>query len=313
MGAVTTDRLRDIPVFASLGADELERLARLGRERRLAAGEFLFRQGDLARAFHVVLDGRLETTREVAGEQVIMLNHGPGGYLGAMALLTETPYRGTTFAVADALVFELDGEELRRLAFSHPSLLGRSCPCSSPSATRSRGSSAIARSCWRSASSPPGSRTSSTTLQPPRRAVATLRAYERERLDAIAGMAGAGEETLAALAALGAEAGDQGTPRERLDPLAESDREQELLDLLEARAVADAHLIAASLTEAGLGAEWVDRTAAGRGRGGPVPRAALRRGLRRRARGAGRARRCDDAHQRSRGRGARLHLSRPGP
>jgi signal transduction histidine kinase len=94
------------------------------------------------------------------------------------------------------------------------------------------------------------------------RAVATLRAYERERLDAIAGMAGAGEETLAALAALGAEAGDQGTPRERLDPLAESDREQELLDLLEARAVADAHLIAASLTEAGLGAEWVDRTAA---------------------------------------------------
>src|SRR6478609_2705834 len=209
MGAVTTDRLRDVPVFASLGPDELERLARLGRERRLAAGEFLFRQGDLASAFHVVLDGRLETTREVAGEQVLMLNHGPGGYLGAMALLTETPYRGTTFAVASALAHELNN----------------------PAAAASR-------------------------------AVATLRAYERERLDALARLAGAGEERLATLAALGAEAGDQGTPRERLDALAESDREQELLDLLEARAVADAHLIAASLTEAGLGAEWVDRTAA---------------------------------------------------
>ena len=120
---MTADRLREIPVLESLGDEELARLAAAGRERRLAAGEFLFRQGDRATAFHVVLEGQLETTRDVAGEQVLMLSHGPGGYLGAMALLTDTPYRGSTFAVADTLLFELDGEELRRLAFTHPSLL----------------------------------------------------------------------------------------------------------------------------------------------------------------------------------------------
>src|SRR4029077_19578613 len=103
--------------------EEVARIAAAGRERRLASGEFLFRQGDPASVFHVVLDGALETTREVAGEQVFMLTHGPGGYLGAKALLTETAYRGTTFAVADTVLFELDGDELRRLAFAHASLL----------------------------------------------------------------------------------------------------------------------------------------------------------------------------------------------
>jgi CRP-like cAMP-binding protein len=125
---VTVERLRDIPVLADLDAQDLERIVAAGRERRVAEGEFLFRQGDRATAFHLVLDGRLETTREVAGEQVLLMSHGPGGFLGAMALLTETAYRGSTFAVADTLLFELDGEELRRLAFTHPALLRRFLP-----------------------------------------------------------------------------------------------------------------------------------------------------------------------------------------
>ena len=84
--AMTVDQLRDLPVLASLDDEEVAGLAAAGRERRLAAGEFLFRQGDRASAFHLVLDGQLETTREIAGEQVLMMNHGTGGFLGAMAL-----------------------------------------------------------------------------------------------------------------------------------------------------------------------------------------------------------------------------------
>src|SRR3954470_16784944 len=120
--------LRDAPVLEGLPDAELDRLPPPRREIRLAAGEFLFRQGDPATLFHVVLAGRLETTREVGGEQVLMLAHGPGGFLGAMALLTETAYRGTTFAVVDTVLFEVDGEELRRLAFAHPPLLRRFLP-----------------------------------------------------------------------------------------------------------------------------------------------------------------------------------------
>ena len=81
-GAMTVDRLRQMPILESLGDEELARLAGAGRERRLAEGEYLFREGDRACAFHLVLDGQLETTRDVAGEQVLMISHGPGGFLG---------------------------------------------------------------------------------------------------------------------------------------------------------------------------------------------------------------------------------------
>ena len=120
---MSADRLRDMKILEEPRRRGDRALGGLGRERTLAEGEFLFREGERAVAFHLVLEGQLETTREVAGEQVLMISHGPGGFLGAMALLTDTPYRGTTQARADTVLFELDGEELRRAAFAHPALL----------------------------------------------------------------------------------------------------------------------------------------------------------------------------------------------
>jgi signal transduction histidine kinase len=264
---MTADRLRDLQVLASLADEEVASLAAAGRERRLATGEFLFQQGDRASAFHLVLDGQLETTREIAGEQVLMMSHGPGGFLGAMALLTETPYRGTTFAVDDTLLFELDGEELRRLAFTHPPLLRQFLPAFESVSHAVKGIErdrekllavgTLAAGLAHELNNPAAAAT---------RAVATLREYERTRRDAFAEIAatGAPGEHLAALASLGAEASDQTVP-EPLDPLAETDREEELAETLDRRGVADGRGIASALTEARLGPEWVDRVAAGVG------------------------------------------------
>jgi signal transduction histidine kinase len=262
--AMTVDRLREVAVLSSVADDDLARLAAAGRERRVAAGEFLFRQGDRASAFHVVLEGRLETTRDVAGEQVLLMNHGPGGFLGGMALLTETPYRGSTFAVDDTVLFELDGEELRRLAFAHPPLLRQILPAFESVSHAVKGIERdrekllaigqLAAGLAHELNNPAAAAT---------RTVATLGEYERERQSALAEIAA---ERLGELAELGAEAGERVVP-EPLDPLAESDREQELADALDERGLTGSHALASALTEARLGPEWVDRVAAAVGEG----------------------------------------------
>ena len=213
-----------------------------------------------------MLDGQLETTREVAGEQVLMMSHGPGGFLGAMALLTDTPYRGTTCAVAETLVFELDGEELRRLAFTHPPLLREFLPAIESVSGAVKGIERDREKLLAVGKLAAGlAHELNNPAAAAARGVATLREYERQRQAAFAEIAGGGApaEQLAALASLGAEATDADRRRgERLDPLAASDREQELVAALAQRGLPDAFEIASALTEAGLGPEWVDRVAA---------------------------------------------------
>jgi signal transduction histidine kinase len=267
---MTADSLRDLPVLASLAEEELAQLAAAGRERRLATGEFLFRQGDRASAFHLVLDGQLETTREIAGEQVLMMNHGPGGFLGAMALLTETPYRGSTFAVDTTVLFELDGEELRRLAFTHPPLLRQFLPAFESVSHAVKGIERDREKLLAVGTLAAGlAHELNNPAAAAARAVATLGEYERARQDAFAEIAGTGApaERLVAIVSLGAEATDQPVA-EPLDPLAESDREDELAEALSRRGVTDGRKIASALTEARLDAEWVDRVAAGVGEDG---------------------------------------------
>ena len=249
---MTADRLRDVPVLASLSDEEIVQLAEAGHERTLADGEFLFYQGDRASDFHVVLDGKLETTREVAGEQVLMMSHGPGGFLGAMALLTDTSYRGSTFAVGETVLFEVDGDELRRLAFTHAALMRQFLPAMESVSGAVKGIERDREKLLAVGSLAAGlAHELNNPAAAAARAVATLGEYERQRAEALAdaAAAGASAEQLAALVAIGGEA----TPGERLDPLAESDREEELIEALERRGVTDGYRVASELTEAGLG------------------------------------------------------------
>jgi signal transduction histidine kinase len=259
------DRLREVPVLASLSDEEVARLTAAGRERRLAEGEFLFYQGDPATAFHIVLEGKLETTREVGGEQMLMFSHGPGGFLGAMALLTDTPYRGTTFAVVDTILFEVDGEELRRLAFTHGTLMRQFLPAFESVSGTVKGVERDREKLLAVGQLAAGlAHELNNPAAAAARAVPTLREYERQREQAFAALAQTGADAgqLTGLVALGAEAADPGRPVERLDSLAESDLEEELLDVLDERGVPEAHMLAAALTEAGLGVDWVERIAA---------------------------------------------------
>ena len=66
---MTPNELRDVPIFASLADGDLRWLVARGTETTLDSGAVLFREGDPADAFHVILDGELRVTKLVDGRE----------------------------------------------------------------------------------------------------------------------------------------------------------------------------------------------------------------------------------------------------
>jgi thioredoxin reductase (NADPH) len=75
-------------MFPKLAGEQIARLMPLGQERRVAAGEIIFDQGDSEHGVFVVLDGRIELVSVVNGREAILTVHGPGMFTGEVAQLS---------------------------------------------------------------------------------------------------------------------------------------------------------------------------------------------------------------------------------
>src|SRR6202158_814111 len=68
-----TDLLRTMDIFEALASEELETIAQLLRERRLAESEVLCRQGDPGDALFIVTGGRIRlSTTDPSGNEKIL-------------------------------------------------------------------------------------------------------------------------------------------------------------------------------------------------------------------------------------------------
>lgn len=87
--------LRRVPLFNQCRGQPLEMISQLTDEVDVPDGYTLMRQGDLAREFFLIVDGKVRIERD--GKAVNTL--GPGDYLGEIALLSEG--RRTATAVTE--------------------------------------------------------------------------------------------------------------------------------------------------------------------------------------------------------------------
>lgn len=109
-------RLDDLPLFAGLGAGEIDRLFALCDSRRLQAGEKLMTEGDLADALWMVLDGDVEISKE--GK--VLAEVGPGSALGELSLFRATSHRSATVtAICPVTVLRIPVGPFRKLLQAH--------------------------------------------------------------------------------------------------------------------------------------------------------------------------------------------------
>lgn len=108
--------LRRIPFFAPLPAPALERVMGDVTRSEAAAGTILIREGDAGDRFYVILEGEVSVSR---GNQHV-LDQGPGGYVGEIALLRDVPRTATVVAKTPVTLLSLEREPFLLAVTGHP-------------------------------------------------------------------------------------------------------------------------------------------------------------------------------------------------
>jgi CRP-like cAMP-binding protein len=108
--------LERVSIFQGLPRTDLERIAKLVKPRHLAAGEFLFREGDPGDKFYVVYSGAVEILKErpLGDHELLAIRRG-GGAFGEMALLNDAPRSASTRAVEATQLLSVSREDFDSL------------------------------------------------------------------------------------------------------------------------------------------------------------------------------------------------------
>src|SRR4051812_16985091 len=124
MAATTDDEavalLSRVPVFETLGAQELGRIAQLAVPRRFHAGQVVFREGDSSDTCYIVRAGHARAIREHPdGRSITLATFGPGDFFGELAMFDDERRSATVEAIDAVEAVAILGPDMRRLMREH--------------------------------------------------------------------------------------------------------------------------------------------------------------------------------------------------
>jgi voltage-gated potassium channel len=106
----------NVPLFGSLGDDQLRELAEWFHVQNASEGVRLVGEGAPGYSFFILVDG----TAEVSQSGAALATLGPGDFFGEIALLGEGRRTATVTSTAPSRLLVLFGTEFRRLEAAHP-------------------------------------------------------------------------------------------------------------------------------------------------------------------------------------------------
>jgi hypothetical protein len=115
--------LRQVPIFAELGADDLEELSGIVEERIFAADAVVFREGDAGDAVYLIVRGRVRIF--VGGgerPEKVLSELGAGACIGEMAVLDRAPRSASVRALERTRALRVPGEGFKRVMSERPEM-----------------------------------------------------------------------------------------------------------------------------------------------------------------------------------------------
>ncbi len=111
--------MRGVPVFTGLSRENRDRLAALGTNVVLAAGEWLLREGDAADVMYVIRSGRLDVLVEGPPETLVRTLR-RGDVVGELALLHAGRRTASVRARRDSVLLEVSRAQFEALVRQEP-------------------------------------------------------------------------------------------------------------------------------------------------------------------------------------------------
>ncbi len=108
--------------FLKLDDRQIAEIAEFAQCKTYADGKVLFRAGELEFKFHVLKTGAIEIYDRSGDGTKLLLTHEPGEFTGDIANLTGSPANADAIAKGTTEVYEICGEELRRIIADRPLL-----------------------------------------------------------------------------------------------------------------------------------------------------------------------------------------------
>jgi CRP-like cAMP-binding protein len=119
----TAELLRAVPLFSSLSAAELDKIARVAVPRRYEAGSIVLREGDPGDTCYILQRGRARVTRQHAdGRTITLTNLGPGEIFGELAMFGGEVRSASVEALDDVQAVAILAGDLKRLLSEHPEI-----------------------------------------------------------------------------------------------------------------------------------------------------------------------------------------------
>ena len=118
---VKTENLRQIPLFAALGQEDLASVAAMAVERRYERGDIILLEGEMGGALHYVQSGLVKVFKTSAsGKEQVLRLIAPGYTFNDVPALDGGPNPASAAALEPSIVYVIGRAELHRLIASRP-------------------------------------------------------------------------------------------------------------------------------------------------------------------------------------------------